>query len=165
MSGHVEEYVTFITPWGNIFEDLLWVYSDTGATTTDGNSSCTGEQVFWWHKVEVDSDERIRQIIYQSDNIIFGLAGGFYHKIQYAFTNCLTIDYGTILDEEWDIDALGAINFYTAEDCLITDLNNMGSSEDIKEGFVNLLQAYFDDENAGEPELYSLTFQYREGVI
>ena len=41
----------------------------------------------------------------------------------------------------------------------------MSVCEDIKEGFNNLMQTYFDDVNAGVPRLISPTFQHREGAI
>ena len=168
---HKEVVHNYITPWGNLFENLLLMYTDCGYTKASGESMvCTGEQVNWTDHIEIGGDKRIGRALYKGDNVIFGIIGGYYDKISCAMVSCrestLCWTYPSyIIEHEYGLDAWGAMDYYSDDKIDLVDPNVLDGSEDVQEGFVNILQAYFDAENGGVPQLYTMTFEHRQGAI
>jgi hypothetical protein len=132
------DYYTVVAPWGECFvNDFIMNYGDGYNWTED--SSYTEEQ-------------RVICIHYKSDNIIFFCYGGHFRRNNGG-------------DTFWKKDSIGTIGFYTEEKCSEIDPNVMDGCDNIQEGFNKLMQAYFDDVNAGEPRDIIPYFQHREGVV
>lgn len=165
----ISKHMTLVTPWGLVFENILYAYTNWGYTMTGSIPTCNGEQVYWVgsHDDAADADERVGRALYKADNIIFGLCGGYVHLEEYPVdSNCHPRTYPTSpIGDEYTLDACGALEFYSDSRIDTVDPNVLNGSDDVREGFINLLQAYFDIVNSGIPQLYSVSFEHREGVL